>query len=102
MPRTGPGTYPTYGILFPTLVTEGDNSRSSSPAASRNTANSGLFVNGTVVADSGADKLSGLPEDSLAEVDAQMKSRRVKQQNGFTIMQMVRSEEHTSELQSPC
>ena len=33
--------------------------------------------------------MSGLPEDSLAEVDAQMKSRRVKQQKGFTIMQMV-------------
>jgi len=51
--------------------------------------NFGDFFNGTVVADSGADELSGLPEDSLSEVDAQMKSRRAKQQQGFTVMQMV-------------
>ena len=56
---------------------------------SRNSVIFGPFCGGTIVADSGAGELSGLPEDSLTEVDAQMKSRRVKQQRGFTIMQMV-------------
>src|SRR5262249_19347972 len=82
-------SYRTYGIRFLTLSPNVTGRRAHSLTASRNCTILGAFRNGTVVADSGADELSGLPEDSLAEVDAQMKSRRVKQQKGFTMMQMV-------------
>src|SRR6185295_5271685 len=79
----------TYGISFLTMLPNVTDRKAHALRNPGNTTNFGHFFSGTVVADSGADELSGLPEDSLSEVDAQMKSRRAKQQQGFTIMQMV-------------
>src|SRR6185436_8720015 len=52
----------TYEISFLLLSPNVTDRKAQALSPSRNNANSGLFFSGTVVADSGADQLSGLPE----------------------------------------